>query len=181
LRSFFRRGHPPFTKLLLIESGSRPVLETLVASLRQTYGPNLQLGLVTCFAGVPKGFEGDLYRIAAYQGSAARTRLYAELNAAGYTIAAILCTGEPIMTKWKWAIGAHLDSKILVVNENGDYFWLDRTNWRILAHFVLFRAGMTGGEAIPTIGRLLMLPLSAAFLILYAATVHARRRLRLLF
>ena len=29
------------------------------------------------------------------------------------------------MTKWKWWLGAHLKSKIFILNENGDFFWLD--------------------------------------------------------
>jgi hypothetical protein len=29
------------------------------------------------------------------------------------------------MTKWKWMLAARLPGKVFVVNENGDYFWLD--------------------------------------------------------
>ena len=30
------------------------------------------------------------------------------------------------MTKWKWALAFRLPVKVLVVNENGDFFWFDR-------------------------------------------------------
>jgi hypothetical protein len=44
-----------------------------------------------------------------------------------------------------------------------------------MLHFILFRAGLTGAAAIPTIARLLFFPLSLAYLLLYAAFVHLRR------
>ena len=47
------------------------------------------------------------------------------------------------MTKWKWALALRLPVKVLVVNENGDFFWFDRANWRTIRHFVLFRAGLS--------------------------------------
>ena len=30
------------------------------------------------------------------------------------------------MAKWKWALALRLPAKVFVINENGDYFWLDR-------------------------------------------------------
>ena len=42
----------------------------------------------------------------------------------------------------------------------------------------MFRAGMTGAAAIPTLARLIFFPLSLTYLLLYAGTVHLRRRLR---
>ena len=80
------------------------------------------------------------------------------------------------MTKWKWTLALHLPVKVLVVNENGDFFWFHRANWRIVRHFVLFRAGLTGSDAVRTIGRILAFPLTLAFLLLYAAFVHFRRK-----
>jgi len=34
------------------------------------------------------------------------------------------------MTKWKWWLAAHLRAKVCILNENGDYFYLDYSNWR---------------------------------------------------
>ena len=180
MRYFFQAGNPPFTKILLIESGARRLFDDLIANLYETYGEQLEIDLVTCYAGVPENFRGKVFRVTAYQGRDARKKLYAELHAEGYRIAGIICSGEPIMTKWKWALAAQLPAKIFVLNENGDYFWLDWGHRRIIAHFALYRAGMTGAAAIPTLARLLFLPLTASYLILYAAFVHLRRRLRML-
>jgi hypothetical protein len=49
-----------------------------------------------------------------------------------------------------------------------------------MAHFMLFRAGLTGAAALPTIARLLFFPLTLAYLLLYAGAVHLRRRIRIL-
>jgi hypothetical protein len=180
LRYFFSRGNPPFTRVLLVESGSRRLFDDLIPGLRETYGEQIEIDLVTCFAGVPEGFRGTAYRVTEYQGPAGRKRLYAELAARGYPILGLICAGEPIMTKWKWMLAARLPAKIFVLNENADYFWLDWGHWRVMLHFALFRAGLTGAAAVPTIARLLFFPVTLVYLILYAGVVHLRRRIRTL-
>lgn len=180
MKFFFRRHHPPFTKILLIESGSRRLFDGLIPGLIALYGPQLQIDLVTCFAGVPNGFTGEVFRVSDYAGRAGRKRLYAQLAARQYPIAGIICSGEAIMTKWKWALAWKLDAKLFVLNENADYFWFDWSHWRIMSHFILFRAGLTGSAAIPTIARLLFFPATLGYLMLYAGTVHLRRKWRLL-
>lgn len=178
MRYFFRRRLPPFARVVVIESGSRRVVESLLPQLYQRQ-PVQRLDLVTCFAGAPAAFQserGAIYRVPEYAGR--RRRLVAELAANRYTIGVILCTGEPIMTKWKWLLAARLPVKVLVVNENCDYFWLDYSNWRIIRHFVLVRAGLSGAGAVATLGRLLAFPFTVAYLLLYTAIVHLRRKVR---
>ena len=80
------------------------------------------------------------------------------------------------MTKWKWALALHLPVKVLIVNENGDFFWLDRSNWPTIRRFVLDRSGLAGSGAVRTVGRVLASPLTLLFLLLYAAFVHLRRK-----
>ena len=163
--------------MLLIESGSRHLFDKLIPMLYRMYGDDLELDLVTCFAGVPEAFHGEVYRINGYSGRMGRKRLYAELAARKYSAAGIVCSGESIMTKWKWALGAHLPSKLFVINENADYFWLDLSHWRIILHFALFRAGLTGAAAVPAIARMLFFPFTLAYLLWYAGFVHLRRKL----
>lgn len=177
MRHFFTRRTPPFTRVLLIESGSRRLFDQFIPALHAFYGDQLEIDLVTCYAGVPEGFRGSVYRVSDYQGRAGRKRLYAELTARGYPILGMICSGESIMTKWKWALAAQVPAKIFVLNENGDYFWIDWAHWRVMLHFALFRAGLTGSAAIPTIARLVFFPLSLAYLLAYAAVVHLRRKL----
>jgi hypothetical protein len=180
LRYFFRRSQPPFTRVLLVESGSRRLFDRLIALLYERHGEQIEIDLVTCFAGVPEGFRGAVYRVADYAGPEGRKRLYAELAAREYTILGIICSAEPVMTKWKWVLAARLRSKVFALNENADYFWLDWGHGRAIVNFVLFRAGLTGSAAISTIARLLCFPLALGYLLLYAGAVHLRRRIRLL-
>ena len=81
------------------------------------------------------------------------------------------------MTKWKWWLAAKIPAKLFIVNENCDFFWTDRGQWRLMLHFVFFRAGLTGAAAVPAIARLLFFPVTLSYLLLYAATVHLRRRI----
>jgi hypothetical protein len=90
----------------------------------------------------------------------------------------IICSGEPVMTKWKWMLGLRIPAKVFVINENGDYFWADRTNLKIIRQFVFLRAGLAGAGAVRTIARMLSFPFTLLYLLLYATTVHTRRALR---
>jgi hypothetical protein len=178
VRYFFRRRHPPVSRILLVESGSRRLIEGLLPALRTSYGERVPIDLVTCYPGMPEGVSA-VYRVSDYGSGAARGRLYRSLAANRYAILGIICSDERIMTKWKWALAARLPAKVFVINENGDYFWLDRGYWRSIRHFVLYRAGFSGSGAVRTLGRLLLFPFTLAFLLLYATTVHFKRAVRL--
>ncbi len=180
MKYYLRRRVPPFTRLLLIESGSRHILENLIPRLREAHGAE-QMDLVTCYAGEPATFDpanGRVFRVTDYAGRAARKRLLSELRNRRHTIGVMICSGEPIMTKWKWMLAARLPLKFLIVNENGDYFWCDRSNWKTIRHFFLFRAGLTGAGAVRTIGGLMLFPFTLAYLVLYTAYIHIKRKVR---
>ena len=177
---FFRLRFPPHPRILLVESGSRHLIEGAIPHLRQHFGEQVPMDLFTCFAGLPAGLAGGsaVYHSYDCQGRTARKQLYRELAARGVGVLVILCTGEPIMPKWKWALALNLPVRLLVVNENGDAFWFDRTNLKTIIHFVLFRAGLTGGDAVRTVSQALLFPFTVLYLLLYAAVVHLRRKAR---
>lgn len=181
MRYFLRRRHPPATRILLVESGSRRLIEQLYPALRKAYGDSVPVDLVTCYPGLPDGFplSAAVYRVTDYRGRAARRQLYRTLAANRYALMGILCSAEPIMTRWKWMLALRLPAKVFVVNENGDYFWLDRGHWRAIRHFVLFRAGLTGSGGVRTLGRLIAFPFTLSYLLIYASIVHFKRALRL--
>ena len=179
MRYFFRGRVPPATRFLVIESGSRELVENLIPTLRKIWGADVQVDLVTCYPGLPQGFDGKVYRIGEYGGPSGRHKLLADLSQHGYPLTAMVCSGEPIMAKWKWWLAAKLDSKFLVVNENGDFFWLDWVHRQTILRFIMYRAGLSGSSAVPTIVRFVLFPLTLAYLILYACTVHLRRALRI--
>jgi hypothetical protein len=137
--------------------------------------------LISCYAGAPSNFRSDqgaVYRVTDYPAGDARQRLYKELSQNRYNIVGIICSAEPIMTRWKWMLAARLPGKVFVLNENGDYFWMDHSNLAIIRYFILFRAGLTGSGAVRTLARVVLFPFSLLYLILYAVTVHFRRILR---
>ena len=114
MRHFFTRSVPPFSRVLLIESGSRELFENLLPVLYQNHA-EMTCDLITCYAGVPKNFrqdQGAVYRVADYPAGDARQRLYQELGAKGYGIVGVICSAEPIMTKWKWMLAARLPGKV---------------------------------------------------------------------
>lgn len=181
MRQFFFRRVPRFYRVLLIESGSRYLFENLLPGMYARHPELKRCDLVTCFPGAPRGFDearGAIYRTQDYVGRAGRKRLYAELSKRGYDVAGMISSGEPILFKWKWALFLHVPAKYIVLNENGDYFWLDYSNWRTIQHFLLFRAGLSGGDAVATLGRIVLFPFTLTYLLLFAAVVHVRRKVR---
>jgi len=167
--------------VLLVESGSRHLVEKLLPGIYNGHSKNERLDIVTCFPGQPSTFDesrGEIYRIAGYQGRDARRRLYKLLCGRQYNIVGIICSGEPLMTKWKWAVATQVPAKLFILNENGDYFWFDRSNWRTIVHFAMFRAGLAGAEGATTVARVVLFPFTLLYLAAFAAYVHARRALR---
>src|SRR5258708_10223465 len=99
MRPSLTRSVPPFSRVLLVESGSRELFENLLPVLYQNHA-DMICDLVTCYAGVPKNFredQGAVYRVTDYPAGEARQRLYKELGANRYTIVGIICSAEPII------------------------------------------------------------------------------------
>ncbi len=161
-----------------MESGTREVTERILPVL---YQQTPFLDIVTCYGSAPQAFDasrGQCLDIGDYQGSDGRKRLFAELWARHYSAVGIISDETPIMFKWKWFIAGQLPGKMFVVNENCDYFWVDRANFHIVRKFVLYRLGLTGADAARTLTQLLLFPFTVAYLLLFAGWVHARRALR---
>jgi hypothetical protein len=179
---YFISGHiPPFRRVLLVESGSRHLFESLLPGLYSTHPENERLDLATCYPGLPEGFDtarGEVFRVNCYAGRRARKSLYALLRARRYDILGIICSGEPVMTKWKSALAWQVPAKLFVLNENGDYFWVDRGNLGTIRRFALFRAGLAGPEGVRNIARLIVFPFTFTYLLLFAAYIHLRRKVR---
>jgi hypothetical protein len=176
VRYFFRRRVPEPSRILLIESGSRRITEIVIPRFQAQFGDGVPIDLVTCFGGAPAGFA-KIYNVNQYRARSRRLALARELRANGYGVAGILCSGEPILNKWKWALAAVLPAKFLVINENADYFWLDRGQWRAIRQFVKHRAGLADAGIVRAFARVIIFPFTFSYLLLYAAAVHFRRAL----
>jgi len=179
---YFLRPHkaPPIRKILLVESGSRHLLEKLIPNLRMVYGEKLQFDLCTCFPGAPTALDPSckIYRTAAFGSPSARQAFYREVQANGYDALGIICSAEKIMTKWKWMLVYQASARAFLINENADYVWFDRLHASGLAAYARTRLGFEDSGAVRTLARIVLLPLSLLYLSLYALKVHAMRAMR---
>jgi hypothetical protein len=184
MRYLFRRRIPSISRILLVESGSRHLLDKVIGILRMLYGEDVAIDLITCYSGLPSSLETrparapepTVYRVSDYGGGSGRKRLYAELRSRGYSLEGVICSGEPILFKWKLALAVQVPAKVFIINENGDFFWLDYGQWRIISRVVSARLGLSGAEAVRTLVRLALFPFTLSYLLLYAAAVHLRRK-----
>ena len=168
--------------MLLVESGSRRLLEGVAGGLRGAWGPDIRIDVATCYSALPRGFDSAgtrVYRVSEFRRLGPRFRLFRELIRNRYSHMGIVCSGEPILMTWKWVLALGLPAKVFVINENCDYFWLDRQHLSAILQFATTRAGMAGIGAVRTPARLVAFPFILVWLALYAAAVHARRLLRL--
>jgi hypothetical protein len=175
VRYFLRRRVPEPSRILLVESGSPRILKMVLPRLREKFA-GVPIDLVTCFPAPPGGLA-NIYNVNDYRGGKRRLALARELRSRDYAIAGIVCSGEPILTKWKWALAAALPAKFLVINENGDTFWLDRGHWRNIRQFVKHRAGLADAGIVRAAARMVVFPFTLLYLLLYAAAAHFRRAL----
>jgi hypothetical protein len=181
MKYLLSRAEPRGTRILLIESGSRSLMETTVPLLMDSWAADFQIDLVTCYGGVPDSLPPDtgVYRVHDYGTPEKRKALINELRSRDYAYMGLICSAEPIMTKWKWLIALRVPAKAFIINENGDYFWLNRENASVVREFALVRAGLSGAGAARTLARLMLFPFAVAYLVLYALTAHAMRALRM--
>jgi hypothetical protein len=183
MRWILSQRQPTGSRILLIESGSRSIAERMIAHLKSGWGEGMPIDLVTCYAGVPNGIkeEAQVFRVADYGTPELRRTLVSELRARDYAYAGMICAAEPIMNKWKWWLALNVPAKFFAINENGDYFWMNRKNASAMRGFVLVRMGLAGAGAARTLGRLLVFPFAVLYLLLYAGAAHFRRFLRITF
>jgi hypothetical protein len=174
VRYFLRRFVPPSSRMLLVESGSRRITQIVIPHLRAHFGEGMAIDVLTCLPDPPAG-AAEIFSVNDYRGR--RMSLVRELRGRGYVIAAIICSGEVILNKWKWGLATALPAKFLVINENGDYFWLDRGHWPAIRQFVKHRAGLANAGIVRAVARIFVFPFTLAYLLLYAAAVHVRRAL----
>jgi hypothetical protein len=176
MRYFFRRHVPQPVRILIVESGSRHITAALIPRIRTQFGMDAVIDLVTCYDGAPAELSGSLsFNVNEYRSRGGRMRLIRTLRAKHYPVAAILCSDEPVLKMWKWALAATLPSKILVVNENADYFWLDYAHWPAIRQLVKYRAGLADAGIVRALARAVAFPFTFLYLLLYAAAVHFRR------
>jgi hypothetical protein len=171
---------PPLNRVLVIESGSRKAAEEFIARLYREEKPE-RVDVLTCYSSAPASFDftrGRVFYTHESKGGAARNRLLEEFASSGYSAVSVLCTGDDIMTKWKWVAALRVPAKVLIVNENADSFWLDRGHYRDLGHMADERLGLSRLELLRFVYQIVAFPFTLLILIAFAARVHTRRLLR---
>ena len=184
MRYFFARRLPPLTRMLIVESGSRQILEAGISRFRAIFGDQIPIDLLTCLPGLPQVLDPAstrVFRVTQCRTGADRRRLLSQLRSERYPLLGIICSEEPVMTPWKVAAAALFPSKLVVFNENSDFFWVDWRHRKAIRHFLLFRAGLLDDGAVRKLAHVVAFPFVLVFLLLYAGWVHLARAFRLAF
>jgi len=179
MKYFFRRKFPDADDVLVIESGSPEVARRALGGIRDIF-PRARVHLLTCWPDPPDGFLTDVFRTADYPSGWEKVRLLLSFARRRWRVLAILCTGEPILWRWKMLALGLLPAKVLIVNENADFFWLDWDNRKTLRHFLAIRWGVNRDEILATLFRALVFPMALLILLATAGYLYARRWRRLL-
>ena len=75
------------------------------------------------------------------------------------------------MTKWKWMAAARVPAKVLIVNENVDFYWLDVHHWRNARAMLRHRMGLHGTGPFRIVAEVFAFPFT---LLLLLALCHRR-------
>jgi len=180
MRFVFRPVGVAMSRVLVVESGPRTLSERFLQHL-YTHHPAEQVDLLTCYEGGPSNLElhrGGVTSIHSHTGFAGRRALMRTLARSRYDVVAIFCAGQPIMTRWKWAVALRVPAKVLIVNENADYFWLDSGNLSNLRALVKERMNWRVAASPRLFFELLAYPFVLGYLLAYAGWIHSRRLLR---
>lgn len=178
MRYFFRRKIPVARDVLLIESGSPEVARRALEGVRKIF-PRARYHLCTCHPEAPAASFTDVFRASDYPTTWKKLGLLFSFCRRGWNVLVILCTGEPILWRWKIMALLLLPAKVLVVNENADFFWLDWGNRRTLRSLAGIRWGVNLEEFFYTLLRGLIFPLTFLFLLTTAGLLYLRRAWRL--
>lgn len=172
--------------VFLIESGSPAVGLRVLDKLREIF-PGASYHLLTCWPETadaprfpPAGPYHSLFRASDYPSSLDKLRLLVSLARRRWRVLVILCTGEEVLWRWKMLALFLFPSKVLIANENADFFWLDWTHRRNVRQFLASRVGVNRDEIAATILRALVFPFTLLFLLLTALYLYSRRWRRLL-
>ena len=178
MRGFLTRTLPEPSHVLLIESGSRELGELALATLKKAFGEQTPIDVFHCQTASLAG-ANESWRASDYAGASARLGLVRRLRSRRPSIAAAIFSDDPTLGPWKWLLLATLNSKFLILNENGDFFWLDRGHLPNLFDMLQRRVGFAGETVTEAIAGLLAFPFVVVYLAAYAGYVHSVRGIRL--
>jgi hypothetical protein len=177
---FLRGAVPPAHDVLLIESGSQALFRRGLEKIRCAF-PDARLQLLTCWPNVDAQPYSRVYSVQEYASRRDKLALLYLLRKTPPDVLGVLCSAEPIMSAWKLLALLSLPSKVLIINENGDFFFLDWPNRSALRQFLQSRWVIIRKEFLLTVLRALVFPLTVLYLLANAARLYLRRWYRLIF
>ena len=175
------RWTPKLERVLVIESGARGAAEKFLARLYIEEPAHL-VDLLTCYGSPPASFDpgrGQIFYTHKARSGSARAELFREFRAARYSAVCMLCTGDDIMTKWKWMAALRVPAKVMIVNESADTFWLDRGHIRELKGMARDRVGSAWLMPLRIAYQIVAFPFTISILLGFAAVAHGKRLWRL--
>jgi hypothetical protein len=178
MKYFFRRRIPAAQDVLLMESGSPEVAQRALPGMKVLFA-EARFHLCTCQAEVNSEPFASVLRVTDYPTLWTKLGLLVSIYRKQWSILAILCTGENLLLRWKVMAALLLPAKVLVVNENADFFWLDWENRGILRRLVANRWGVNRSEILSTLLRMAVFPVTLIFLLANAGRLYLRRAWRL--
>jgi hypothetical protein len=179
MNGFFQTAVPPIQDILLIESGSQGIFRRGLEGIRRSF-PDARLHLLTCWPDPPPDPMASIHRVRDYASRREKLRLLGSFRKKPADVLAILCSNEPIMFSWKMLALAFIPSKTLIINENGDFFWLDWQNLQALRRFLQARWRILGQDFLQTVLLALIFPFTVLFLLTNTLRLYMRRWRRLL-
>jgi hypothetical protein len=179
MKGFFQAASPSARDILLIESGSQEVSRRGLEGIRRTFR-EARLHLLTCWPDPLPGPVASLYRVQDYASRRDKLGLLRSFQRQPADVLAVLCSKEPVMRSWKLLALLMIPAKTLIINENGDFFWLDWQNRAALRQFLQSRWGLFRQEFLLTVLRAVVFPFTILFLAANAAMLFLRRWRRLL-
>ena len=168
------RWTPQPERVLLVESGLRSAAELFLQDLYRD-DRLTRVDVLTCYGSPPQSFDSTKGQVFFTHQTQSRSELFRQLRQANYSATCLLCTGDDIMTKWKWAIALRVPAKVMIVNESADTFWLDRGHLHDLKQMAHDRVGITRLMLIRFLWQVLAFPFTLLVLLSFAAFVHTRR------
>jgi hypothetical protein len=188
VRRFLSRAQPRFDRILLIESGPRKVTEEILRYFYEVKGAR-QVDILTCYGTAPAGFDlnrGTVYSVNDEAVRRNRRAFIRQLSSAPYTVLSLLCTGSPILERWKWMLALRSSARLIIVNEHAKYFSLDFWNLKTARLMLSKRLNPFGNHSSSgllsflgaNLAGLLLAPFTITYLLLFTALLHVRRWFR---
>ena len=174
MKDFFGKRFPSSGDVLIVESGSPQITDRARAGLRRAF-PHSPLHLATCWPDRSAQDFAQVYSVGDYAGRTEKLGLLRKLRKHGFSVLAVLCTGEPIMSLWRTLALAVVPAKVIIINENGDFFWLSWENRATLRSFLSARWGVNLRHGAKIILLALLFPFTVLFLMLTALFYYLRR------